>query len=111
MVDVILIPEGETSRVFNLGIALDRENFMQNALGFVSPVAVVPTTKGPPHIGPSGWLFHVDAPNLVMTSLKPIATADGVRRLRATFVETTGYSGSAEFRCVRNPSSALRSRR
>jgi len=106
MVDVILQPEGEATRVFELGLALDRENHLQTSLGFTSPVAIVPTSKGPPHIGPSGWLFHVDAPNLVMTSLKPVLNSDGIRRLNAHFLESTGYSGSAEVRCVRNPSSA-----
>ncbi len=106
MVDVILLVEGETNRAFDIGLALDRENYVQTALGFISPVAIVPTAKGPPHIGPSGWLFHIDAPNLIMTGFKPIESADGVRRLRANFIETTGYGGSAEVRCVRNPLSA-----
>lgn len=106
MLDLILIPEGESARVFEIGLAIDRENHMQTALGFVSPVSIVPTAKGPPHIGPSGWLFHVDAPNLVMIGLKPLNAPDGLRRLRVTFLETSGYGGTAEFRCVRNPSSA-----
>ena len=105
MVDMILIPEGEASRVFDIGIAIDRENAMQTALGFLSPVSVLPTEKGPPHIGPSGWLFHVDTPNLLMTSLKPIEVPDSTtRRLRARFLETTGHGGTAELRCVRDPS-------
>ena len=104
MVDVILIPEKEAARSFDLGLAIDRDNPMQTAVGFVSPIAVVPTTKGPPHIGPSGWLFHVDTPNLVMTSLKPL-DVEG-RSIQAHFLETTGFSGTAEFRCVRDPVSA-----
>src|SRR5207244_216225 len=48
MLDVILIPEGEEATTFDLGIALDREQPMQTALGLVSPLAVVPTSKGPP---------------------------------------------------------------
>jgi hypothetical protein len=106
MVDLILIPEGETTHVFDIGLALDRENHLQTALGFISPLAIVPTTKGPPHIGPSGWLFHVDAPNLVLIGLKPCAAADNVRRLQATFLESSGYGGSAELRCVRDPTGA-----
>ena len=103
MLDVILIPEKEAGRVFDIGLALDRDNPMQTALGFASPLAVVPTSKGPPHIGPSGWLFHVDTPNLLMTLLKPVGEG---RSLEAHFLETTGFSGTAEFRCARNPSSA-----
>lgn len=107
MVDVILIPEREECRVFDIGLALDRDNPMQTAVGFVSPVAVVPTGKGPPHIGPSGWLFHVDAPNLLMTHLRPVEGTDPTgRSIQAHFLETSGFGGSAEFRCVRNPESA-----
>jgi hypothetical protein len=106
MLDVILIAENESARSFDLGLALDRENHMQTALGFVSPVAVVPTPKGPPHVGPSGWLFHVDTPNLLMLGLRPVPGEGSSRSVRAHFLETTGYGGSAEFRCVRDPSSA-----
>jgi hypothetical protein len=105
MLDVILIPEGEQVRVFEMGLALDRDHPMLAAAGMISPLSVVPTTKGPPHIGPSGWLFHVDAPNLLLINLRP--ADDGGRSFIATFLETSGvHGGSAELRCVRDPSSA-----
>jgi hypothetical protein len=105
MLDVILVPEGEQAKVFDLGLALDRDYPMQAAVGMISPLAVVPTTKGPPHIGPTGWLFHVDSPNLLLLNLKP--AADGSREFIATFLETSGlHGGSAELRCVRDPVSA-----
>lgn len=107
MVDIILVPEGEACRTFDLGLALDRDNPMQTAIGFISPIAVVPTSKGPPHIGPSGWLFHIDTPNLLMTHLRPVAgSSPELRTIEAHFLETSGFGGTAEFRCVRNPSSA-----
>lgn len=106
MLDVILIPEHESARSFDLGLALDRENHMQTALGFVSPAVVVPTAKGPPHVGPSGWLFHADSPNLLMLGMRPVAGEGSARSVRAHFLETTGYGGSAELRCVRDPASA-----
>ena len=52
---------------------LDRDQPMQTALGIVTPVPVVETGMGPPHVGATGWLFHLDAPNLVLTSLRPAA--------------------------------------
>ena len=128
MVDVILIPEGEKATVFELGIAFDREVPMQTAWGYASPLAVVPTSKGPPHIGSSGWLFHIDASNLLLTRMmpgrmepaasplspsgeeevqtepaKPREIADAVT---ARFLECANYSGLAEFRCVRDPQRA-----
>jgi hypothetical protein len=105
MLDVILVPEGEQAKVFDLGLAIDRDYPMQAAVGMISPLAVVPTSKGPPHIGPSGWLFHVDSPNLLLINLRP--ADDGGRSFIATFLETSGaHGGTAELRCVRDPSGA-----
>jgi alpha-mannosidase len=105
MLDVLLICEGEEGRVFELGIGLDREQPMQTALGLVSPVAVVPLAQGPPHVGATGWLYHLDAPQVLLTSLRP--TVDHDNGLVATMVECTGVGGLAQFRCARNPVRAL----
>ncbi len=130
MVDVILVAEGEKETVFDLGIAMDRDQPMQTALGYVSPLAVVPTTKGPPHVGASGWLFHVDASNMLLTRLTPgrmeqrleappddadpanapsapTATVEVEDVVVARFLEIAGSSGFAEFRCVRDPKKAV----
>ena len=121
MVDVILMPEGEKTTVFELGIAFDREVPMQTAWGYTSPLAIVPTTKGPPHIGASGWLFHIDASNLLLTRMMPGTMeeqslpspsgrgvgGEGVAdAITARFLECANYSGLAEFRCVRDPQRA-----
>ncbi len=116
MVDVILVPEGEKAAEFELGIVLDRDQPIQTALGYASPVAVVPTTKGPPHVGASGWLFHVDASNLLMTRMVPgrMEVREGAEpppgpadAVTARFLECANYSGFAEFRCVRDPVRAV----
>jgi hypothetical protein len=101
MLDVILIPEGETAQTFDLGIGLNREYPMQTALGLATPVPVVRTSKGPPHVGASGWLFHLDSPNLLLTSLRP--GPDDEDTLVARMLECTGHYGQAEFRCARDP--------
>jgi hypothetical protein len=109
MADVILIPEGEKTMVFDLGIALDREVPLQTAWGYVSPLAVVPTSKGPPHIGASGWLIHIDASNLLLTRMVPgtLEPREGIAdAVTARFLECANYSGLAEFRCVRDPQRA-----
>jgi hypothetical protein len=61
-------------------------------------VTIVPAEKGPPHIGPTGWLFHLDAPNVIATSLRPVP-----RGVVAQLLEVTSFGGSAELRCVRDP--------
>lgn len=107
MADVILAPEGEQARVFDLLLATDREWPMQTAQGWVSPTPVVLTDKGPPAVGTSGWLSHVDMPSLLMLSLRPCAAGEGATRAVAgTFIETAGFSGAADLRFARDPNSA-----
>ena len=105
MLDVLLLCQGETGRVFDLGIGLDREQPGQTALGLTSPVAVVSAERGPPHVGAAGWLYQLDAPNVLMTSLRP--APDHPDALLATLVETSGAGTQARFHCVRNPVRAV----
>jgi alpha-mannosidase len=105
MLDVILVPEGETARIFDLGIGIDRDYPMRMALGMCTPVPVVRTTKGPPHVGASGWLFHLDVPNVVLTTLRP--AENGGDAVVARFFECAGHSGQAELRCARDPTRAV----
>ena len=101
MLDILLVPPGEDEHAFDLGIGLDRGFPAQTALGMVSPAPVVVTTQGPPHVGATGWLFHLDAPNLLLTSLRP--ASDGDDAVVARLIESSGNRGAAELRCVRNP--------
>jgi Glycosyl hydrolases family 38 N-terminal domain len=100
MLDVILLPEGETARAFDLALGLDRDYPMQTAVGMITPVPVVPTTKGPPHVGAAGWLFHLDAPNVLLTGMRP---ADGADAVLARLLECSTYGGHCELRCARDP--------
>jgi hypothetical protein len=103
MADVILVPEGEKARSFELLLSLDRELPMQTAAGWVSPTPVVPTEKGPPAAGAVNWLGHVDMPSLILTSLRPCAAGEGMNRaVVGQFLETSGFGGTAEFRFVRD---------
>jgi alpha-mannosidase len=117
MLDVILVPAGETATVFELGISLDRDHPMQTALGLTTPVPVLATEKGPPHVGAAGWLFHLDTSNLLLTGLRPgglerreVAAepaGDLTDAVTARLLECAALSGQAEFRCVRNPHRAV----
>jgi alpha-mannosidase len=104
MLDVLLICQGEEARSFDLGLSLDREQPAQTALGLTSPVGVVAATQGPPHVGAAGWLFHLDAPNVLLTTLR--TPEDGSSAVVARLLESSGYGGQAGFRCVRNPTRA-----
>ena len=104
---MILVPEGETAKVFDISLGMEREFPAQTALGAATPTTVVPTEKGPPHIGPSGWLFHLDAPNVMVTSVRPANPSEGASAaIVARLIETTTFAGMAELRCVKNPMKA-----
>jgi hypothetical protein len=113
MLDIILVPEGETAQVFDLGIALDRDNPMQTALGLITPTPLVPTSNGPPHIGATGWLFHLDTPSLALLSMRPgareVPSEDGSPprdqrdAVTARLLECGAINSHAELRCVRDP--------
>ncbi|HTU21110.1 MAG TPA: hypothetical protein VMG10_23860 [Gemmataceae bacterium] len=123
MLDVLLLCPGEQTHTFDLAIGLDRDYPMQTALGMVTPAPVTATTQGPPHVGADGWLFHLDAPNLLLTSLRPVTddrrdagpTAEDRRDagptntagIVARLLEIGGFGGQAELRCVRDPQRAV----
>jgi alpha-mannosidase len=105
MIDLLLIVPVEECRRFDIGIGLDRLLPAQTAQGMVTPMAVAATTQGPPHVGATGWLFHLDAPQVLLTSLRP--AADGADGIVARLMECGGAGGSAELRCVRDPKRAV----
>lgn len=104
MLDVLLIVEGESARTFDLAIALDRDDSAQDAMDWITPGHHLPVGKGPPHVGPSGWLFHVGAANLVLTSLRPDANDRDAVILR--LLECRGVATQADLHCPRQPTRA-----
>jgi len=104
MLDVILITEGERETTFDLALGLDLENPAQAHLDLLTPVMVVPTAKGPPHVGASAWLAHVDVDNVVITRLRPADEDRDALLFRLT--ETAGQSAQVQLRCPRNPKRA-----
>ncbi len=107
MLDVILRPEKEEAHVFELGLGIDRDYPMQTAIGMVTPCIVVPTSKGPPPVGPSGWLMQIDRPNLLLTTLRPGELNDReARSIVLQLAECSAFGGSAEIRTARDPKSA-----
>lgn len=107
MADVILVPEGEQGRSFELLLAADREQPMQTAIGWVSPAPMVLTAKGPPAAGASHWLGHIDMPSLILTALKPAEPSEGRNRaVLGQFVECSGFGGTADLRFARDPAAA-----
>jgi alpha-mannosidase len=63
--DTLLLVRGETSRKFRLGIGLDLPHPAPVAMEFLTPDLIRP--QSPPPSSPVGWLFHLDAKNVVAT--------------------------------------------
>jgi hypothetical protein len=100
MLDVILVTQNEKARVFELALGLDREHPMQTAQGVVTPAPLVCVSQGPPAGGQTGWLFHLDSTNVLLTSLRPAAGGPGVL---ARIKECEQHGGSVELLCPRPP--------
>jgi hypothetical protein len=99
MLDLILAPPGETATQFDVLLGLDRPHPAQAAQAAVSPVAVVPVDRGPPAVGPAGWLAHLDTSDLLVTSLRPA----GETGVEARLLDVVGHGGSANWRWARPP--------
>jgi hypothetical protein len=102
MLDVVLIPEGETTRRFEFLLACDRDYPMQTAQGWTTPTPVVPTAKGPPGGVASSWLAALDLPSVLLTSLRPGPGRSVCARLQ----ETAGFGGTCDLRFAVPPVSA-----
>ena len=63
--DTLLVVRGETSRKFRLGIGLDLPHPAPIAMEFLTPDMIRPQSPSPS--SPFGWLFHLDAKNVVAT--------------------------------------------
>ena len=122
MVDSILIPSGEYQRRFRFVIAIDENYPMQSALDAMVPVTVIPSSAGAPVSGDSGWFFHVNARNVLITRILPLMneTKKDVeveeqydheipphgRGFALRLIETEGRHKSVKLTCFRTPATA-----
>ncbi len=74
MLDTLLVTRNERQRNFRLGIGVDLPHPLHDAQSILSPPIVVPCDKSPAS-GNSGWLFHFDARNVIVTSWEVLRQA------------------------------------
>jgi alpha-mannosidase len=106
MLDTLLLAGAETGRSFRLGLVLDLEHPFQAALDLITPAPVVATEDGPPALGASGWLLHIDQKSVAVVHVGFLeTTADGRGwGLDLHLLETAGQSSRCRVRFFRNPS-------
>ncbi|MFH1922580.1 MAG: hypothetical protein ABIP48_22180, partial [Planctomycetota bacterium] len=98
--DTLLIVQGETARSFRLGIGIDLTHPVPAALDFLAP-RHVQAEEAASAATPSGWLFHVDAKNLVATHWEPLWAEDRAVGFRVRLLETEGRRSEAHLRSFR----------
>ncbi len=111
MLDSLLVVRGERERRFRVGIGVSLPQPAASALEFLTPPAVHRDDHSPGTTA-SGWLFHVDARNVVATHWEPLVDADvqaasavadthTVSGFRARLLETAGRAGRVTLRTFR----------
>lgn len=95
MLDTLLIVKGETKTEFRLGMGLDVVYPTHEAANFQSPVCIAPEWTPPPSGATSGWLFHVDARNVLITAIEPILEGKVCVGAKIRLLETLGRAAEA----------------
>jgi alpha-mannosidase len=99
--DTLLIVKGETARRFRLGIGLDLPQPVAAAIDFLSPEIEVNEVAAPQN--PSGWLFHIDARNVVATAWEPLEEDSRLVGFTTRVLETEGRNTRCHLSCFRPP--------
>ncbi len=102
--DTLLVVHGETSRSFRLGIGIDLAYPVPAALDFLAREHLL-AQQAPRPAADSGWLFHVDAKNVVATHWEPLWSDGRVMGFRVRLLETEGRRcrvGIRSFRTIRS---------
>lgn len=100
MLDTLLIVKGEAQRRFRLGVGVDLAHPYAAANQFLAPPSVL-TDVGPAPGTRSGWLFHLNARNVVATFWEPVYEGGRLRGIRTRLAETENRSVDLAIRCFR----------
>jgi alpha-mannosidase len=102
MLDSLLVVRGEHQRAFQLGLGVDLEHPIREAIGLMAPLTVVRETAAPPSPASSGWLFHVDSRSVIATHWSPLVDDGSVVGFRTRLLEANGRPARARLRCFRS---------
>jgi alpha-mannosidase len=93
MLDTLLVTRGERQRRFRLGIGVDLQHPLHEAIGLVAPPIVVPNSPSPAS-GSAGWLFHLSSRSVIATSWQPLEESGRIAGFRVRLLETAGRAAS-----------------
>ena len=103
--DTLLVVRGETSRRFRLGVGIDLPYPVPAAIEFLAPRTVLAEMAAPLSAA-SGWLFHIDARNVVATHWEPIVADGRAAGFVARLLETEGRKTTLGLRSFREVTAA-----
>ena len=101
MLDSLLVVHGETAREFQLGIGLDLDFPLHEALSLVGPRECHYQASAPPTSSKTAWLLHIDAKNVIITHIEPWMAENCLIGIRARILETGGRRTNAWLSCFR----------
>jgi alpha-mannosidase len=105
MLDTLLVTRGERQRKFHLGIGVDVQHPLHEAIGLLTPPIVVPSVPAPSS-GSSGWLFHLSSRSVIATSWQPLEEAGKIAGFRVRLLEAAGRPANLALSAFRPVQSA-----
>ena len=106
MLDSLLIVRGERCRDFQFGIGFDVKQPLQESLNLLAPLPRVFQAAPPPTPSESGWLFHLDARNILATHWEPLGDETSLAGFRVRLLEIFGRPAKATLSTFRPVASA-----
>ncbi len=103
--DTLLVVRGETARTFRFGVGVDVRYPAHAALEAIASPRELCRGALPPS-APWGWLFHLDARNVMATSWQPLLGQGRVAGFRVRLLETEGRRAECRLRSFRPVASA-----
>jgi hypothetical protein len=105
--DTLLVVHGETARKFRLAVGVDVRYPAHAALETIAPTSDL-NRRSPAPAVPWGWLFHLDARNVMATDWEPVCSEDRPTGFRVRLLETEGRHSQFVLRSFRPVASAQR---
>jgi alpha-mannosidase len=89
MLDSLLVVRGERARSFRLGIGIDLNQPVAEAIGFLAPATAAYEAASAP-MPANCWLFHIDGRSVIATHWSPLTKDEKVVGVRVRLLETVG---------------------
>jgi hypothetical protein len=102
-IEIPLLAESGNTFKNKLGFAVDRDYPHLLSKGSHTPFLVIPVTKGPPSIGPTGWLMHMDSPSMMLERIR----VDQANRISAICWECADRPATVSMTFAKPPQKAI----